>query len=282
MQPPTKRATRSNVLLDFGAASFAVTIWSGTYKAPSVPTFCVGSDDKKHAPHKVSSVRSCEACSGGPAEAPVIGEVISGFPDASGQIMPIDRSAANKRVLDVAPLHDKMIPRRLTRKALASNFLPTANVHWLTPTNPADQTAYASLAYLLTKTPMVLVTSWASRTVAKPYLLGVADGNLTLTELSSLEDTREAPAEPPVVDQALVEQGAAMLLTTIGKALTGGEEVARLAIDPGREGLRLAAERAAASGAEALVLPRSSDRTPHDEKVATADLVALLEAELFE
>lgn len=281
MQKPSQRPSRSKVAISIGPFTFRVNVWSASYTPPSPRRYCQGTDGATHEPTPISSKSYCSHCSGDSTTL-TSGEVVSMFADEQGALVPIPESAKDQRVVDVAPLRDRLAPIRITRKALGSNFLSTNKIYWLTPTEADDEAGYAGLVRLLERAPLVLVAPWASRSVAKPYLIGASSGMLTLTELVSLENTREAPAEPPAIDADDAETVAAALLKAIGPAVSDQAKVEQLAIDPGREALAEAARRAVENGAETIKPKRTGTRETHKDKLAEADLAILLSNDLFE
>jgi hypothetical protein len=104
---------------------------------------------------------------------------------------------------------------------------------------------------------------------------------LTLTELVPEDSLRAAPQDPPEADTKQVASAAQMFKLAATMTMASREEVAELAIDPGREALKRAADAARESGAEELKKKRG-ERTTFAEKLAELDLEELLGVELFD
>lgn len=279
MQPASKRSTRSNVTLQLGAMNLSVNVYSGTFTPPSPKSYCKGTDEDSHEATEVKSRgRYCPACAA-KDDGPVIGEVVQGYVSDSGALVPISSAAQAERLLDVAPLRDVMDVRSVAPADFASRFVESGNIYWLVPNDEQDVNNYLGLIQAIEEDGLVLVTVWASRTVAKPYKVGVHAGMLTMTELVPESTLRAAPADPPEGDAKRIKQAAQMFKLAASDTASSGE-VEQLAIDPGREALRRAANRAEAEGAERLKIERG-ERVTFEARAAEADLAALLDAELL-
>lgn len=280
MQPASKRSTRSDVTLQVGAMKVSVNVYSGTFTPPSPKSFCRGTEEHAHEAQEVKSRgRFCPVCAGTVGSTVEVGEVVQAYKSDTGALVPIGADAKAERLLDVAPLRDVMEVRAVAPADFSSRFVESGNIYWLVPNGDQDANAYLGLIQAIEEDGLVLVTVWASRTVAKPYKVGVHAGMLTLTELVPESTLRAAPADPPEGDAKKVKQAAAMFRLAAGDTASS-EEVEQLAIDPGREALRRAANRAEAEGAEQLKVGRG-ERVTFAERAAEADLAALLEAEVL-
>jgi hypothetical protein len=275
MQPASKRSSRSNVVLSVGPMSITVSVYSGVYKAPSASTFCKGTEDGPHEATPIQSERFCAVCSAGGQH--VVGEEVRAYKSDTGALVPLAASAQADRLLDVAPLRDVMQVHAVDLDDLRASAIESSNLYWLTP-SAGDAVAYLGLVKAIEEDGLVLVTAWASRSVAKLYRINSHNGLLSMVELVPAGDLRAAPIEPPTADAKMVDRARA-LFALAAEPVTR-EEIAQLAIDPGREALRRAANEAERAGAEPLVKPRG-ERITFEENAATADLTALLEADLL-
>lgn len=275
MQPASKRSSRSNVQLAVGPISITVSVYSGVYTAPSPKSYCKGTADGAHEATAVHSQRFCAVCSEGGEL--VVGEEVRGFASDTGAVVPLPAEAQAERLLDVAPLRDVMQAHAVDPADLRASAVESASLYWLTPA-AGDQVAYLGLIKAIEEDGLVLVTAWASRSVAKLYKLGVHNGLLTMVELVPENSMRAAPIDPPTADDKQVDRARAMF--SLAAERVDRAAIEQLAVDPGREALRRAANKAEAAGAEALVVPRG-ERVTFAENAATADLAALMDAELL-
>lgn len=277
MFPASKRSSRSNVMLQLGPMTLNVDVFSGTYTPPSAKTYCKGTEAAGHESHELTSKRYCPVCSKDGEL--IVGEVIRSAASDSGALMPVGAAAVAERLLNVEPLRDTMELRAVEPGVFAERFVESANIYWLTPSEGTLPANYLGLIRAIEERALVLLTVWASRTVAKPYRVGVHGGMLTLTELVPGTTLRAAPSDPPEADEKAVQK-AAGYFALAADDLASVEEVEQLAIDPGREALRRAANAAEAAGEETLKVERGERRT-FAATAAEADLEALLEAEIL-
>jgi hypothetical protein len=280
MQPASQRSTRSNVTIQVGAMSVSVNVYSGTFTPPSPKSFCKGTEGHAHEAQEVKSRgRYCPVCLDNSESAVVIGEVVQAYKSDSGALVPVGADAQAERLLDVAPLRDVMDVRSVEKADFALRFVESGNIYWLVPNDDQDANNYLGLLQAIEEDGLVLVTVWASRTVAKPYRVGVHAGMLTLTELVPESTLRAAPADPPEGDAKKIQQARRMFALAASETASP-EEVEQLAIDPGRDALRRAANAAEAQGAESLKIERG-ERVTFAARAAEADLTALLDADLL-
>lgn len=269
MHPAAKRSTRSRVSLTVGPLSVTVNIFSGVHKPESPKTFCTGAEDAPHTHTELRSLgRHCPLCSEGH------GRLVEAFRSDDGALVPITRAAEAERLQDVSALRDRIDLVRVSAADFSASAIETGNIYWLVPSTGADEVNYLGLLEAIQGGGMILLGAWASRIVAKPYRVGVHAGMLTLTELVPADSLRAAPAEPPVADAKSVAKAAAAFALLAEEA--SAEDVAQLAVDPGRAALTRAANAARENGSDVIKLPRGA-RVMFDQRLAEASLAAELE-----
>lgn len=267
MHPAAKRSTRSRVTLAVGPLTVKVDVYTGVHKPESPKTFCTGSEGTPHTHTELKSLgRHCPVCNSD-------GRLVEAYRADDGALVPISAAAKAERLEGVEKLRDQVELVRVSPEDFANSVIESGNVYWLVPSGGLDATNYLGLREAILAENMILLGTWASRTVAKLYRVGVHTDMLTLTELVPASSLRAAPAEPPTAEVKAVAKAAAAFALLAEEATR--DEVSRLAVDPGREALARAANAARQGGAETLKLPRGA-RVMFEQRLAEASLAAAM------
>ena len=269
MKPASKRSTRSRIALNVGPLTVTVHVFAGVARPESPKSYCTGHEDAPHSHTELKTRgRYCPLCGDDS------GKVVQAFKADDGALMPIGAGAQAERLGNVEALRDKMDLVAVTPETFSQHVIESGNIYWLVPSSPSDQVNYLGLRQAIVENGLVLVTSWASRTVAKLYRIGVHVDMLTLTELVPADELRAAPVDPPTADAQKIAKSAAMFMLAMEPATA--DELAELAVDPGRAALRKAANAARIEGADSLKIKRG-ERVMFAQRAAEAALAAELE-----